>query len=111
MKFFHIALPFIAAATLFATGCASRPYYAPGPPSPPYGGVSPLIQRAQSEGFRAGTNDGARDAHSGFGYRPKRDRKFHDTPGYNPAMGPFGPYRDIFRNAYLRGYNSGFYHR
>lgn len=110
MKLSRIALPFVAAATLFAAGCASHPYYAPGPPPPPYG-VSPLIQRAQSEGFRAGSNDGARDAYNRFGYRPKRDRKFHETPGYDPAMGPFGPYRDAFRNAYLRGYNSGFYRR
>ncbi|MEO6983127.1 MAG: hypothetical protein ABI072_08430 [Edaphobacter sp.] len=110
MKLSRFAIPFVA-AVLFSGGCASHRYYAGGPPSPPYNGVSPLIERAQRAGFHAGADDGARDAYNRKGYHPKRDRKFRDAPGYDPALGPFGPYRDAFRNAYLRGYDSGFYRR
>ena len=110
MKLARLALPL---AVLFTAGCASHPYYyasAP-PPPPPYSSPSPLIEHAQREGFRVGVDDGARDLYNGFGYHPKHDRNFRDTPGYDPALGPFGAYRDTFRNAYLRGYDKGFYRR
>jgi ribosome modulation factor len=112
MKLSHLALP-LALACLFTAGCASHTYYGPPPPPPPpgYNGVPPLIERAQHEGFRAGSEDGARDAYNGFGYHPQRDRKFHNAPGYDPALGPFGPYRDAFRRAYLQGYDTGFHRR
>ena len=55
-----------------------------------------------------GVDDGARDAYNGRGYRPKADRKFHETPGYDPALGPYPPYRDRFRDSYLRGYYKGY---
>jgi hypothetical protein len=67
-----------------------------------------LIARADHEGFRAGSEDGARDRVNGFGYHPRNDRRYHDAPGYDPSMGPFGPYRDAFHNDYLRGYDQGF---
>jgi hypothetical protein len=115
MKLSRLALPLVSAVCLFAAGCASHTYYAPGPPPPPppsgYNGVPPLIERAQHEGFRAGSEDGSRDAYNGFGYHPQHDHKFHNTPGYDPGMGPYGPYRDAFRQAYLQGYDTGFHHR
>jgi hypothetical protein len=113
MKLFRVALPFIAAACLFTAGCASHPYYAVAPPPPPqsYNSVPPLIARADHEGFRAGSEDGVRDAYNGVGHHPERDRKYHDAPGYDPALGPFGPYRNAFRSAYLRGYDQAFYRR
>jgi hypothetical protein len=112
MKLCRVALPLVAAACLLTTGCAPHPaYYAPAPPPPPYNGVPPLISRAEHEGFRSGSEDGARDAYNGFGHHPERDRKYHDAPGYDPAMGPFGPYRDAFRQSYIRGYDQAFYRR
>jgi hypothetical protein len=111
MKLSRVALPLVAVACLLVTGCAPHPYYAAAPPPPPYNNVPPLIARADHEGFRAGSEDGARDAYNSFGHHPERDRKFHDTPGYDPAQGPFGPYRDAFRSAYVRGYNQAFYRR
>jgi hypothetical protein len=57
-----------------------------------------------------GTEDGARDAYNGRGYRPKSDRTFKETPGYDPSFGPYPPYRDRFREAYLRGYYKGYNH-
>jgi len=111
MKISRLALPLAAAVCFLSLGCASHPYYAPPPPPPGYNGVPPLIERAQHEGFRSGSEDGARDSYNGFGYHPQHDRKFHNTPGYDPALGPFGPYRDAFRQAYLSGYDKGFYRR
>jgi hypothetical protein len=109
MKLSRLALPLLAAAGLFTSGCASRTYYAVGPPPPPgYNAAPPLIERAEHEGFRAGAGDGARDAYNRWGYHPQHDRNFHSTPGYDPAFGPYGPYRDTYRRAYLRGYDQGF---
>jgi hypothetical protein len=107
------ALPIIL-TSLFMTGCASRTYYAAAPPPPPYNGFQsapPLIERADHEGFRIGSEAGARDAYNGFGHHPQRDRNFHDTPGYDPAMGPYSAYRDAFRRSYLRGYDAAYYRR
>lgn len=110
MKLIRILVPTGLAAALLLTGCAQPRYYGP-PPPPAYGGPSMLVQRAEHEGFQAGAEDGARDLNHGFGYHPRRDRRFHNAPGYDPALGPFGPYRDAFRGAYLRGYDIGFNHR
>jgi hypothetical protein len=101
-----------AAACIVFTGCASHAYYAVAPaPPPPYYSVPPLIARAEHEGFRAGSENGSRDLYNGFGHRPERDRAYHETRGYDPALGPFGPYRDAFRRAYIRGYDQSFYRR
>jgi hypothetical protein len=105
MKLSRVALLLVTAACLFTTGCAPHSYYAV---PPPYASAPPLIARAGHEGFRTGSEDGARDRVNGFGYHPRNDRRYRDAPGYDPAMGPFGPYRDAFRNAYLRGYEQGF---
>ena len=111
MKLSHLALPVVAATCLFTAGCASHTaYYAPPPPPPPgYSSVPPLIASADREGFRSGTEDGARDAYNGVGYHPRHDRKFHATPGYNSALGPYEPYRNAFQRAYMRGYDQGFH--
>jgi hypothetical protein len=112
MKLSPVALSLLTAACLVTAGCASHPYYAvaPGPP-PPYNSIPPLIARADHEGFRTGSQNGARDAYNGFGHHPERDRMYHDTLGYDPSLGPFGPYRDAFRSAYIRGYDQAFYRR
>ncbi|WP_353071143.1 hypothetical protein [Tunturiibacter gelidiferens] len=95
MKLSYFALPVVTAACLLTAGCASHTaYYAPPPPPPPagYTSVPPLIARADQVGFRSGNEDGARDSYNGFGYHPQHDRKFHTTPGYDSALGPFEPY-------------------
>jgi hypothetical protein len=111
MKLSPVALSLLTAACLATAGCASHPYYAVAPAPPPYNGVPPVIAHADREGFRAGSEDGARDAYNGSGHHPERDRRYHDTPGYDPALGPFGPYRNEFRSAYIRGYDQAFYRR
>lgn len=100
-------------AALLLSGCSSNRYYAAAPPPPPYGyRIAPQqIDIAEHQGFRAGADDGARDAYAGKKYRPEHDRKFHDTPGYDPRLGPYGAYRDSFRNGYVHGYDNGFRRR
>jgi len=102
----RLVLSLAAAACLIPVGCATHAY---APPPPYY--APPIVQEADRRGFRAGQDDGARDAANRFGYHPRTDRKYADTPGYDPGMGPFPAYRNAFRNAYLRGYDAGFYRR
>lgn len=97
------------AAIVALTGCASQPrYVAVAPPPPPAYGPSPIIQVAEQNGFRDGQHDGARDLVQRAAYRPQYDRRYATTPGYDGRLGPYPVYRDTYRNAYLRGYNSGF---
>lgn len=90
-----------------ALGC-SHPYPPPPPPPPPMRPGPTIVQLAQRNGFDAGRNDGAVDAQRGMPPHPRRTRTYHDTPGYNPQLGPFPVYRDAFRNAYLDGYQRGY---
>ena len=103
--------PLALIALSVLAGCRRQQAYAPPPPPPvSYAGqVPPLIQSAQRNGFRAGQDDGARDAYYRAGYTPRRDRRYTDAPGYNYQLGPIQPYVDAFRNAYLRGYDQGYY--
>jgi hypothetical protein len=108
----HLFVTFGASALcmLAALGCAGNNHYVLQPPPPPaYGEAPPLVQVADRNGFRTGESDGARDVESGSRYRPRATRAYHDTPGYEGNLGPFGAYRDAFRNAYLRGYDKGFH--
>ncbi len=101
----------IPVAALVVSGCASEGYYAAAPPPPPpplYNERPPLIDLALHQGYRTGVDDGARDAYYGRGYRPEHERNFREAPGYDPRLGPYEPYRDAFRDAYLRGYSNGF---
>ncbi len=95
---------------LAAFGC-SHPYYAPAPPPPPGLGQPPLVSLAERNGFVTGRTDGARDAYNGFPFGARRTRAYHDTPGYDGQLGPFGVYRNAFRDAYLRGYTDGYQRR
>ena len=108
----HSTMLSIASSLLLftAVGCA-HPYYPPPPPPPPVAQGSPLVQLAEQNGFNTGRSEGAHDAEIGAPYRAHRTRAFHDTPGYNPQLGPFPVYCDAFRDAYLRGYNRGYNRR
>ena len=102
-------LVLVAASSLFlfaGLGCAPR--YVTPPPPPPGAQLPPLLQLADRNGFETGRSDGAHAVESGIAPSPRRTRAYHDTPGYDPQLGPFGAYRDAFRNAYLRGYQRGY---
>lgn len=96
--------------TIASVGCAHN-YPPPPPPPPPMVQVSPLFQLAERNGFATGRNEGALDATNGVPFQARRTRAYHDTPGYDPNLGPFPVYRNAFRTAYLRGYNRGYYRR
>lgn len=100
-----LVISFAALLALVSTGCATR-YYPP--PSAYAPGPSPLVQLAERNGFETGRADGARAVSLGVRYSPRHTRAFHDTPGYDPQLGPYAVYRDSFRNAYLRGYDRGY---
>jgi hypothetical protein len=106
----RIATLALAAAGLAGiAGCSSHPrYYAVAPPPPPVYGPSPIVQLADSNGYREGRTDGERDLFNHFGYRPQWDRRYANTPGYDPHLGPFNVYRNQYRIAYLHGYDVGF---
>ena len=110
MKDVRLSLLLLTAGALLTAGCSSNRYYAATPPPPPYAfrGQAQQIDFAEHQGFRAGVDDGARDAYAGHKFKPEHDRKFHDTPGYDPQMGPYGPYRDACRNGYVHGYANGY---
>jgi hypothetical protein len=95
----------LSSTLLFVSlGCAHR-YY---PPPPPIAQGPSIVQLAERNGFAIGRSDGALDAEHGAPPRPRHTRAFHDTPGYEPQLGPFPIYRDSFRNAYMRGYQRGY---
>lgn len=99
----------LSSALLFVSlGCAHRYYPPPPPPPPPVAQGPSIVQLAEHNGFAMGRNDGARDAERGIPFHARRTRAFHDTPGYDPQLGPFHVYRDAFRDAYLRGYQRGY---
>lgn len=106
VRFPRLLAPAVLAACLLTAGCAERAYGPPVPP-PPYSGNA-LVVEADRRGFRAGADDGARDAVNRTGYHPRRNRLYAETPGYDPSLGPFALYRNTFRNAYLRGYGDAF---
>jgi hypothetical protein len=92
-----------------AVGCAHH-YPPPPPPPPPMVQGPTLVQLADRNGFQTGRSDGAMAAERGQPPRPEHTRAFHDTPGYDPQLGPFNVYRNAFRDAYLRGYQRGYNH-
>jgi len=111
MKRMPLILAGLSAMLLTVAGCAHHYPPPPPPPPPPPMGPSPLVQLADRNGFETGRSDGARDAANGEPFHARRTRAYHDTPGYDPQLGPFPVYQDAFRNAYLRGYDRGYYRR
>lgn len=114
------------AALLLALGCEDHQWSADNPPPPPAipqydaGQVPPpppppyepaLVSVADRNGFITGRADGRRDAYAGRYYRARSTRAYYETPGYDGRLGPFGPYQNAFRLAYLRGYEQGYNNR
>jgi len=105
-----LLLSTLSLVLLAGAGCAHT-YYPPNQAPPPVAQVPPLIQLADRNGFQTGRADGQRDVFNGYPYEARRTRAYHETPGYDANLGPLGQYRNAFRNAYLRGYEAGYYHR
>lgn len=99
-----------AAALLFSlAGCADHVYQVDHPFPPPTLGPSALLQLADGNGYRAGFEDGRRDAYYNTTYRARRNPIYAQAPGYDDRLGPPEPYVNGFRLAYLRGYDQGFH--
>jgi hypothetical protein len=58
-----------------------------------------------------GLDEGSRASSYGARYAPRRTAAYRDAPGYDPNLGPANVYVNTFRNAYLSGYDKGYYHR
>ncbi len=109
MKRLIAKLALTSTLALAALGC-SHPYYPPPPPPPPQAPAGPtIVELAERNGFSMGRQDGAQTAQLGEVFHPRHTRAFRTTPGYNPQMGPYHVYRDVFRRAYLNGYRRGYY--
>ena len=112
MKMISGALMVAGLALPLLVGCGpDEDYYrAPAQPPPPYAGNyhSDLVRMARQNGFRDGYADGAHDQHTGHSYKPTRDDKYEDCPGYYDELGPRDEYKNIYRDAYEHGYRRGF---
>ena len=111
----RVGSSFLLLAGLALSGCDDRPYMvAPRPPPPPVpvaAAPTTNLELAGKNGFRLGLDEGDRDSSQGLKFDPKRAAAYHDAPGYDSSLGPSGEYADAFREAYLRGYDKGYYHR
>lgn len=108
------ALLLAGSLVLLVTGCGGDEYYrAAAPPAPPSSYGSPyqqlgLERTAKENGFRDGFSDGERDRDTGHSFRPGKDDKYEDCPGYYGEMGPRDTYKWYYRDAYQHGYSKGY---
>jgi len=64
---------------------------------------------ARQQGYSYGLSVGAGDAQRGQSYKPQRSRYFKDaTEGYRSEFGNKGQYKQVFRDAFVQGYNEGY---
>lgn len=94
-------------------GCRPENYATVSPPPPPalsgYSYDQPaLAKTARDNGFRDGYSDGARDRDTGHSFRPGKDDKYEDCPGYYNEMGSRDLYKHYYRDAYQHGYRNGY---
>ena len=97
-------------------GCGPDYYSAAPPPAPPalsgyYYDQPSLAKTARENGFRDGYSDGAHDRYTGHSFRPGKDDKYEDCPGYYREMGSRDLYKQYYRDAYQHGYRNGYSRR
>src|SRR6185436_6300391 len=63
------------------------------------------------QGYRDGVEHGRYDRSRRAGYNYKSDEWKHGDRGYQKQMGSKGQYKQRYRDAYVRGYEEGFYGR
>ncbi len=56
-----------------------------------------------------GLDEGQHDQSTGGRYAPQQSPTYHQAPEYDPNLGPFEVYARAFREAFVRGYNQGYY--
>jgi len=63
---------------------------------------------ASTRGFQDGLNDGLQDRQGGAGFRETTTRNFEHTPGYDSSFGDKNRYKQLYRDAYIAGYQQGY---
>jgi len=72
-------------------------------------GYNNSYQIAQQQGYREGLSTGAADAQRGQSYDPQRSHFWKNgSDGYDSRYGNKGQYKQVFRNAFVQGYNEGY---
>jgi hypothetical protein len=72
-------------------------------------GYNNAYQIARQQGYRNGLSTGASDAQRGQSYNPQRSHFWKNgTDGYNSSYGNKGQFKQIFRDAFVQGYNEGY---
>ena len=66
-------------------------------------------QIARQEGFQTGVSTGASDAQRGQSFNPQRSHFWKNgNSGYNSSYGNRGQYKQVFRDAFVQGYQEGY---
>lgn len=59
-------------------------------------------------GFQDGFNDGSHDRVTGHSFRPTHDSNYKHAPEYGHPPIPRDEYKNLYREAYVRGYEKGY---
>jgi hypothetical protein len=59
-------------------------------------------------GFQDGQNDGSHDRATGHSFRPTHDSDYKHAPEYGHPDISRGQYKNVYRDAYVRGYEKGY---
>src|SRR5687768_12470031 len=97
------AAAFIAAIVTIAPACAS-----PGALYRYPSGGRQVDDRAYTQGYEEGREDGERDARSGRRYDYARHDDFRDADDGYRGYGQRNAYRDLFRQGFIAGYDDGY---
>ena len=66
-------------------------------------------QIARQQGYSYGLSTGSADAQRGQSYNPQRSHFWKNgDDGYNSRYGNRGQYKQVFRDAFVQGYNEGY---
>jgi hypothetical protein len=68
-----------------------------------------LEQQAGQSGYEDGLIAGRTDVHDGKDFRPEHGESYeHAVHGWNPDMGSKDEFQQLYRQAYVRGYQAGY---
>jgi hypothetical protein len=59
-------------------------------------------------GYQDGFNDGSHDRATGHSFRPTHDGNYKHAPAYEHLAMPRDQYKNIYREAYVHGYEKGY---
>jgi len=72
-------------------------------------GYNDQYRIAREEGYQTGVSTGASDAQRGQNFNPQRSHFWKNgNSGYNSSYGNRGQYKQVFRDAFVQGYQEGY---